>query len=116
MHPQAVGQFDGIIVCLRCEARLRGRKGRQDSSLCPLVEFFRGLGLQRPHQPGNDDLLEDDRIGPDLRLPPKVAALRIDPGSFWDVAFAEEQINVGDRNLRVEHSGRDEHGSHRFSQ
>ena len=80
------------------------------------MTILRRIGLKCAHQPGNNHLFENDGIRPYLHLPPEVAALRIDPGCLRDVPFIEKQINVGDRNLRVEHPGQDEHGCHRLSQ
>ena len=52
------------------------------------------LAVERPHQPGNDDLPEDDGIRPDFNLAPEVTALGIDPRGFWHVALAQEQVNI----------------------
>ena len=68
---------------------------------------FSGLNVQGADQPGNDDLFKDDRIGPYLYLSSEVAALRIDPCRFWDVTFIPQQVDVRDRNLRVQNSGDD---------
>src|SRR5215470_10562092 len=73
------------------------------------------LRLKRTNQPRNNHSLKDYGIRPDHHLTPEVAALRVDPRSLWDVPFTEQQVDVADGNLRVEHSGENEHPSHGLS-
>src|ERR1700716_4162110 len=72
--------------------------------------------LQRLHQPGNNNLLEDERVWPNAHLPSQVSALGIDPGFLRNITFTQQQIFVVDGNLRVEHPGQDEHRRHWFAQ
>src|ERR1700757_3618218 len=72
--------------------------------------------LQRFHQPRDDYFFEDSRIWPHANLSPEVASQRVDPCIFWDVAFAEQQVFVSDRYLRIEHSGNHEHRRHWLAQ
>ena len=80
-----------------------------------LLASRRDFRLQRAHQPRNDDFFEDAWIGPDSDLPTKVATCWIDPRSLRHVSTIEEQVDVGDGNLRVFHSGKNEHGRHGFA-
>ena len=63
--------------------------------------FVRRLQLECAQQPRNDDLFENDGIGPHFHLSPEMATLRVDLCSLGDVPFAEEQIQIGDGYLRV---------------
>ena len=56
--------------------------------------WLRGLNVERSEQPRNNHLLENEGVGPDLYLAAQVAARWIDPRIFWNVAFAEQQINI----------------------
>src|SRR5579864_1259010 len=60
--------------------------------------------LQRLHQPRDDHFFEDPGIGPHAHLPAKMAATRVDPCVLRDIAFAQQQVIVGNRHLRVEYS------------
>jgi len=43
------------------------------------------IDIQRPHEPGNNHLFENDRVGPDSALASEVPAGRIDPRLFRNV-------------------------------
>ena len=62
------------------------------------------------------DWYKDSRVGPYLNLPSEMTALRVDPRCFRYIALAEQEVNVFDWDLRVEHSSHDQHRRHRFSQ
>lgn len=68
-------------------------------------------GGEVANKPGDDDLAEDDGVGPDLDLAAEVPALGIDPSFFGDIATTEKKISVGDGHLGVFGAGDDEHGS-----
>src|ERR1700682_247872 len=71
--------------------------------------------FERMHQPRNDYLFEDARIGPHSDLPPEVTALRIDPCSLRHIAFVEKQVGVGRPNPGVLYPGKNQHGRHRLA-
>src|SRR5579864_1892460 len=73
-------------------------------------------GFEGLHQPGDDDLLKDQRVWPNLYLASQVPTLWIDPCSFGRVAVAEQQINIGDWDLGVLDPGQDQHRCHRLVQ
>src|ERR1700694_6153749 len=75
-----------------------------------LASFF-----QLSHQPWNDHLAENHRIGPHLHLPSQVPALRVDPRLLRNIAAAQNQIDVRDRNLCIEDSRDDQHRRRRVS-
>src|SRR5579864_2049566 len=68
--------------------------------------------LQRLHQPRDDHFFEDPGIGPHAHLPPEMTATRVDPCVLRDIAFAQQQVIVGNRNLRVEYSCNHKHRRH----
>jgi hypothetical protein len=79
----------------------------------------RGLvcrSLQSLHQPGNNDLLEDQRVRPHSDLAAQMASARIYPRIFRDVPLAQEKIFIVDRDLRIEDARDDEHRRHRFAE
>src|SRR5216684_2245240 len=71
---------------------------------------------QLPHQIRNNHLPENHRVRPHFHLPSQMSALRIDPSLLGHIAAAEDQINVGNRNLRVQNSGENQHRRGRFSE
>src|SRR5579884_114877 len=72
--------------------------------------------LQRAYQPGNDDLFENEWIGPDFYLASQMSSLGIDPRTLGNIALAQQEIKIRNRHLCIEHAADDEHGGHRFSQ
>src|SRR5690242_18678529 len=72
-------------------------------------------GAEVADEPGNDDLAEDDWVGPDLDLTAEMAALGIDPRFFGNIAAAEDQVGVGNWNLSVQCAGDEQHGRSRFA-
>src|SRR5258708_18009447 len=74
------------------------------------------IRFQLPHQPRNNHLPENHRIGPHFHLPPQVAALRIDPCLLRHVSAIENQVRVRDRNLWVQDSVDHQHRRRRLSE
>src|SRR5258708_1796683 len=74
------------------------------------------IRFQLPHQPRNNHLPENHRIGPHFHLPPQVPALRIDPRLLRHVAAVENQIRVRNGNLCVQNSRDHQHRRHRLSE
>src|SRR5215472_18389387 len=72
--------------------------------------------LQYPYEPWNNHLLEDQRVGPDFGLTAEVATFGIDPCGLGHVAFRQQQVEIVNRHLRVEHASEDEHRAHRLAE
>src|ERR1700685_1133700 len=89
---------------------------RRSSTVLHATDDLTWRGLQGFSQPGNNNLLEEAGIGPDSDLAAEVSAVWVYPGFFGHVAFAEQEIFVVDGNLSIEHTGENEHGSHRLAQ
>src|SRR5216684_909533 len=72
--------------------------------------------FQLLHQPRNNHLPENHRIGPHFHLPPQVSALRIDPRLLRHVPAVQYQIEVRNRHLCIQDTPDDQHRHRRFSE
>src|SRR6266446_2923799 len=72
--------------------------------------------FQSSHQPRNNHLPENHRIGPHFHLPSQVPALRINPRLFRHVPVTQDQVRIRYRNLRIQSSRDDQHRRSRFSE
>src|SRR5258706_11147867 len=73
-----------------------------------------GVDLERLEQPRRGHALEDHRVGPAPPVASHVAALRMQPDLLGRLTCAHEQLDVGERYLRVERAADHQHRHHRL--
>src|SRR5215467_5264303 len=81
----------------------------------PWLGLRMGSGVRLAHDPGNEDLCEDHRIGPNLGLSAEMPTSWIDPRFFRPIPALEQQVGVGDRHLGVARTADNQHGSGRLA-